>query len=97
MVKPWQPDYDDTFFHITCHIDTQLHQKIERGEYIELDKLLPKDRYAKSNDNQRVELVNREGATYFVSTSKYDKITGVRKWEQAFRIYAAIYSKANPH
>ena len=24
------------------------------------------------------------------------KISGLRKWEQAFRVYAAIYSKANP-
>ena len=28
---------------------------------------------------------------------KEHKITNVRKWEQAFRIYAAIYSQANPH
>ena len=26
-----------------------------------------------------------------------NKITNVRHWEQAFRIYAAIYSQANPH
>ena len=26
-----------------------------------------------------------------------NRITNVRRWEQAFRIYAAIYSQANPH
>ena len=49
------------------------------------------------NEDQKVELVNREGATYFVSTGKFEKITGLRKWEQAFQIYAAIYSRAQPH
>ena len=32
-----------------------------------------------------------------MAAGKYDKINGIHKWEQAFRIYAAIYSKANPH
>ena len=35
------PD-DDEFFHITCHIEPTLKAKIERGEYVELEKLLPK-------------------------------------------------------
>ena len=25
------------------------------------------------------------------------KINGIHKWEQAFRVYAAIFSRANPH
>ena len=28
---------------------------------------------------------------------KNTKITGICKWEQAFRVYVVIYSKANPH
>ena len=35
-------DNDDEFFHLTCHIEPGLRQKIERGEFIELEKLLPK-------------------------------------------------------
>ena len=30
------------------------------------------------------------------STDKESKITNIRRWEQAFRIYAAIYSQENP-
>ena len=93
----WQPDADDSFFHITCHIDPNLREKIEKGEFIELDKLLPKDKFSKNYEDQKVELVNREGSTFFVAAGRYDKISGIKKWEQAFRIYAAIYSKANPH
>ena len=33
---------DDEFFHLTCHVEASMKQKIERGEFIELDKLLPK-------------------------------------------------------
>ena len=30
---------DDEFFHITCHLDSVLHTKIEREEYVDLEKL----------------------------------------------------------
>ena len=33
---------DDEFFHITCHVDTNTIARIERGEFVELEKLLPK-------------------------------------------------------
>ena len=29
---------DDYFFHLTCHIDPNLINKIEKGEYVELEK-----------------------------------------------------------
>ena len=32
---------DDDFFHLTCHIDPGLYAKIEHGEYVDLEKLLP--------------------------------------------------------
>ena len=45
-----------------------------------------------------MELVSRGGETFIMPVENSDhKITNVRKWEQAFRIYAAIYSQANPH
>ena len=50
--QAWQPDYDDNFFHITCHINPSLRSKIEKGEFIELDKLLPKDKYAAKGEDQ---------------------------------------------
>ena len=33
---------DDEFFHLTCHVEPQRRQKIERGEFVELENLLPK-------------------------------------------------------
>ena len=90
---------DDEFFHLTCHIDSNLVPKIERGEFIELEKLLPRDPTRRMNDCGRMELASKDGAFFFVPAGEKEvtKISGIRKWEQAFRVYAAIYSKANPH
>ena len=88
---------DDEFFHITCHVDVGLKAKIERGEFVELERLLPCDRLSKLSDDKALTLVNRDGNTYFVpSDSSSGKITKIRHWEQAFRVYAAVYSNANP-
>ena len=35
---------DDEFFHITCHVEDSLCQKIEKSAYVDLEKLLVKDR-----------------------------------------------------
>ena len=90
---------DDDFFHLTCHIKPSLIQKIEKGEFVELEKLLPKERssYSKGgSDENRLEWVQRDGSTFLVSVGKEAKITGIRRWEQAFRAYATIYCAANP-
>ena len=89
---------DDEFFHITCHIDDNLKSKIERGEFVELEKLLPKDPTRRMIDESRMELVNRDGATYFVpmASDNDQRISNIRKWEQAFRVYATVHTRANP-
>ena len=86
---------DDDFFHVMCHVETGLKTKIENGEYMELEKLLPKN---KQRTEGKMELINKNGATFFVpAETNAGKINGIRRWEQAFRVYAAIYSAANPH
>ena len=35
---------DDEFFHFMCHIEPNLKAKIELGQFVELDKLLPRTR-----------------------------------------------------
>ena len=88
---------DDEFFHITCYIDQSLQNKIERGEFVDLEKLLPCDPTCKLIGESHMELVNKDGATYFVpvSADRDVKINNIRRWEQAFRVYATIYSRAN--
>ena len=92
---------DDDFFHLTCFIEPSLIHRIEKGEFIELEKLLPKDKSSGASSSQsdgRLEWVQRDGGTYLVPANGKDtKITGIRKWEQAFCAYATIYCGANPH
>ena len=88
---------DDDFFHLTCHVDGNIIEKIEKGEYVELEKLLPKDRKRRSEEN-RMERIHSEGSTFLAPVSdRSNKISGFRRWEQAFRVYATIYCGAHPN
>ena len=94
-------DQDDEFFHITSQIEPTLRGKIERGEYIELERLLPKDRsLGGRNDDLNKQLFNliTQGTNTYLETPfpKNGKIDSIKKWDQAFRVYAAIYTHANP-
>ena len=94
----WHKGLDDEFFHITCHIDPDFTEQIEKGKFIELEKLLPKDKVSgRLTEETKMELVNKNGLSYFVPANDKEKIGNVRKWEQVFRVYATIYSQANPH
>ena len=84
-----------------CHIDGALKSKIQNGEYVDLERLLPKDRGGCGGkidfeDESKVELVSKCGHTYF-KPIKESQINGLHKWEQAFRVYAAVYTESNPH
>ena len=59
---------DDEYFHLTCHIDINLKEKIERVEFVELDKLLPRTRRQIMNEDQKMQFVNRNGATFDMIT-----------------------------
>ena len=87
---------DNQFFHVTCHLDEGLKNKIQRGQYVDLEKMLPKMRGRFQQNENRMDLVYKDGHSYFVQAASDNKITGVRKWEQAFRVYATIYCQANP-
>ena len=88
---------DDHFFHLTCHVDPNLVSKVERGEFVELEKLLPRPKGGNLEDGHKTELIFREGKPVIVPhVDKSRAITGIQKWNQAFHIYAAIYFQANP-
>ena len=89
-------DIDDQFFHITCHIDEGTRQHIERGAYVNLEKLLPKPKGCPGTNENKMELIYKDGHSYFVPAPQEGKINGVRRWEQAFWVYMTLYSQANP-
>ena len=84
-VLPVSGIMDDKFFHLTCHIDPNLKRKIECGEFVELERLLTKDRFRNqsSGNGQHMELVSKGGETYIIPVEHENKITNFRKWEQA--------------
>ena len=68
------------------------------GQYVDLDKLLTKNHHFYKGNDTRMGLFSCDGLMYFAPANDCEpKITNIRKWEQPFRVYAAIYSKANPH
>ena len=79
-------DTDDDFFHMTCHVEDSLKAKIQRGEFVDLERLLLQYRNQLNNDRRPVEIVNVGGQTHIGTASQANtgKITGIRKWEQAF-------------
>ena len=89
-------DTDDDFLHIVCHIEPQLVIKIQKGEFVELEKLLQKPEHLRYEDESKRIVIEKEGERFCVPCKKENKISNVRKWEQAFRVYATIYSQANP-
>ena len=87
---------DDEFFHTTCHIDTSIKEKIAKGGFVELDKLLQKKLQFGPKD-ERMQLINKDGVTFFAPPiDRETRIDGIKKWEQAFRVYSTIYCDANP-
>ena len=80
-------DNDDDFFHVTCHIEPGLRDKIIKGEFVDLEKLLPRSGF-RTGEERRLELVSHDGMTYFTPVQdRQSKINSIRKWEQAFRAF----------
>ena len=97
-------DQDNEFFHVTSQIEPSLRVKIERGEFVELERLLPKERgfgtRSGSDDlNRQIYQLITQGTNNYLEpplSRATGKINSIRKWDQAFRVYAAIYTNANP-
>ena len=93
-------DNDDDFFHITCHLDENLRTKIQKGDFVDLEKLLPKDKgmYKQMAEYEKpeIEIITKSGRTFLTSPQQDCKINGMRRWDQAFRVYAMVYCQANP-
>ena len=90
---------------MTSQIEPGLKAKIERGEFIDLERLLPKDKFSsgiRGNDDlnkQLFQLISQGTNSYLSPPSDQrsgNRISSVKKWDQAFRVFAAIYTQANP-
>ena len=89
---------DKIFMFVAAHVDQTIKTKIINGECVKFSRLIARDR-VEAEDDQRLELVNKEGHPVWVPTSDRDTVTInlFAKWEQAFRVFSDIYLKAHPH
>ena len=86
---------DEGYIVVSAHLDQLTIDKIQRGEYIDFGKLIPKDRMMVEDDG-RLEMVIKNGKTYWLPVCPSVNITNFGKWEQAFRVFSNIYCKFNP-
>ena len=87
---------DDQFFHLMCHVDESLRDKISQGGFVDLQRLLPCTRFQSASEEQKMQFVNKNIASYWIpAETDQQKISGIRTWEQAFHIYAAIFFKGS--
>ena len=87
---------DENYMAIGGFVEPNLCEKIVKGEFIDFGRLLPKGRNFAENTG-RLELVNRGGQTFFVPSNRdQGVISSFSKWEQAFRVYSNICTRAHP-
>ena len=87
---------DEKYVVVGAHIEDQLVQKIIKRKYVDFGKLIPKDRVLLEEDS-RMEMHVKNGKTYWIPVHETSSINNFNKWEQAFRVFANIYTKANPN
>ena len=87
---------DDNYMLVASHVDMQLKQKIWDHEYIDLARLLRKDKVG-SDEEQKMVMVNKGGMSYWVPFSdKGSSINSVTCWNQAFHVFLNIYTTKYP-
>lgn len=85
-----------------AHVDYCIREAIQRGDYINLARLLPKDTVVPDDDLDRYHMVGADGHSYYVKRSdEVNKdlglpITSLARWDEAFRTYSAIYLERHP-
>ena len=89
---------DEEYLVIGSHLDENMCKKIINFEYVDFAKLLPRDKLA-AEDNQRMQLINKDGMSFWVPVSDRDQtsINSFSRWESAFRVYSNVFTTQHPH
>ena len=90
---------DEDYQMVDAHIDEVTRRKIQSLEYVDLRKLLPKQKMGIGREeDQHMEIVSRNGFTYLspISEREAANINSYGKWEQAFRIYSNVLTSKMP-
>ena len=87
---------DESYIVVGGHLDENMINKIIKGDYVDFGKLLPRDKITTVEEDGRMEMYCKNGRTFWSPVTNAVTINGFAKWEQAFRVFSNIYSKANP-
>ena len=89
---------DANYLLIGSHVDESTRQKIESCQYVDLARLLPRDKVDMLDDHRMVP-VNENGQSFWVPFSdrqNQNVINSYPKWELAFRVYTDIFTRKFP-
>ena len=83
---------------MACHVEVSLKLKIGKGQFIDLEKLLPRAKLKRvEKEDQPLQLTSKNGFTYLQpAIDRENRITNVNRWDQAFRVYLTVYCSYNP-
>ena len=90
---------DEEYSVIGSHLDDMTIEKIKAGQYVDFAKLLPRDKLAIEEDN-RLQLVVKDGQVFWqppTNSGNMGNISSYYRWEQAFKVYSNVYTKAYSH
>ena len=88
---------DEKYDLIENQVEESMKRKIISYEYVDLSRLIPRDRVQLQQDNRMIQ-VNRNGQSYYEPAYEHEvgSIGSFSKWEQAFRVYSTIFVAAHP-
>ena len=68
--RQYEDEDDDEFFHLACHVDAGLKTKIQKGEFVELERLLPKKNSFRG-DEGCLEWITKDGMTFLAPVQEW--------------------------
>ena len=87
---------DEDYLLIGGHVEDSVRIKIEKGEYVDLAKLIQKDKIL-AEDDRRLNMVIKNGQAFWIPSSEgLTNINNFNCWQQAFRVYSDIFARHNP-
>lgn len=86
---------------VGAHVDPKMQDRVGRGEFVNLQRLLPKRKLNLDPDDKSLHMENVGGVCSLTEANEslkdYPPVNCLSRWEDAFRIYMSIYIRYNPH
>ena len=87
---------DEDYMVVGADLEENIIRKVALGEYVDFGKLIPKDRVL-TEDDGRLQMTVKDGKAFWTPIHESVSIGSFSRWEQAFRVFSNIYTRAHPH